>query len=130
MTAPQSRPRVVTAAFWCWVLASTMLIVGGLMAASVSIPAAYRGGGVVSALAGAGMAYLAGRTRTGDNRFRRAALALSITIVFLTSLLAVSAVLFGGFVATVTLLAVFPLAAGTVLMTRPAAASWADQEPQ
>ena len=130
MTAPQSRPRVVTAAFWCWVLASLLLIAGGMIAASVALPAVYRGAGVITAIGGAGMAYLAGRTRTGDNRFRRAALALSITIVFVTSLLAVSVVLFGGFVATVTLLAVFPLAAGTVLMTRPAALSWPDQESQ
>jgi peptidoglycan/LPS O-acetylase OafA/YrhL len=107
-----------------------MLIVGGLMAASVSIPVAYRGAGVVTALAGAGMAYLAGRTRRGDVRFRRAAIALSLTIVVLASLLGASATLLGGAVATLTLVAVFPLIAGTILIPRPAAASWADQEPQ
>jgi hypothetical protein len=124
MTAPQSRPRVVTAAFWCWVVASVLFIVGGLMAASVNIPVVYRAPGVLTALAGAGMAYVAGRTRTGDNRFRRAAIALSLTMVVLTSLLAVSAVLFGGVVATLTLFAVFPMIAGTVLITRPAAVDW------
>jgi hypothetical protein len=35
-----------------------------------------------------------------------------------------------GVVHMLTLLAVLPLIAGTVLMTRPAAASWGDQEPQ
>ena len=100
------------------------------MVASVSIPVVYRGSGALTALAGAGMAYVAGRARTGDDRFRRAAVALSMTIVVLTSLLAVSALLLGGVVAMLTLTAVFPLIAGTVLMTRPAAASWADQEPQ
>jgi len=106
------------------VVASMLLIVGGLMAASVSIPAVYRGIGVLTALSGAGMAYVAGRTRSGNTRFRRAAIALSMTIVVLASLLAVSTVLFGGVVATLTLFAVFPLIAGTVLITRPAAADW------
>ena len=51
--------------------------------------------------------------------------ALSLTIVVVVALVAVF-----GVVHILTLLAVIPLIAGTVLMTRPAAASWADQEPQ
>jgi hypothetical protein len=125
MTAPQPRPRVVTAAFWCWLAASILLIVGGLLAASISLPAVFRGAGVVTALAGAGMAFLAGRSRNGDTRFRRAALALALTIVVLVALCAVF-----GVVHVLTLVAVIPLIAGTVLMTRPAASSWVDQEPQ
>jgi len=123
MTAPQPRPRVVTAAFWCWVVAAMLLIVGGLLAASVSLPPVFRGAGAITALAGAGMAFLAGRSRGGDTRFRRAALALSLTIVVLVALLAVF-----GVVHVLTLLAILPLIAGAVLMTRPAAASWAEQE--
>jgi hypothetical protein len=125
MTAPPPRPRVVTAAFWCWVVAAVLLIVGGLLAASYALPAVFRGAGVITALAGAGMAYLAGRSRHGDTRFHRAAVALSLTIVVVVALVAVF-----GVVHILTLLAVMPLIAGTVLMTRPAAASWADQEPQ
>ena len=126
MTAPQSRPRVVTAAFWCWVVASILLIVGGLIAASVAaLPMVYRGGGVVTALAGAGMAFLAGRTRSGDTRYRRAAVALSLAIVVLVAIVSV----LGGAVHVLTLLAVLPLIAGTVLITRPAA-SPSDQGPQ
>jgi hypothetical protein len=124
MTAPQPRPRVVTAAFWCWEVAAVLLIVGGLMAATVNIPVAYRGAGVITALAGAGVAYAAGRTRNGDSRFRRAAIALSMTVVVLTSILGVAAVMLGGAVATLTLLAVLPLVAGAVLITRPSAADW------
>jgi hypothetical protein len=125
MTAPKSRPRVVTAAFWCWLVASILLIVGGLLAASVALPVVFRGAGVITALAGAGMAFLAGRSRNGDTRFRRAALALALSIVVLVALCAVF-----GVVHMLTLLGVIPLIAGTVLMTRPAAASWAGQEPQ
>jgi peptidoglycan/LPS O-acetylase OafA/YrhL len=123
MTAPPSRPRVVTAAFWCWLVASLLLIVGGLIAASIALPAIYRGAGVITAVAGAAMAYLAGRSRTGDTRFRRAAVVLSLAIVVLVALSAVF-----GVVHVLTLLAVLPLIAGTVLITRPAASS--EQEPR
>ena len=125
MTAPQSRPRVVTAAFWCWVLASLLLIAGGMIAASVALPAVYRGAGVITAIGGAGMAYLAGRSRSRDTRSPRAALTLSLTIIVLVALFAVF-----GVVHVLTLLAVLPLIAGTVLTTRPAALSWPDQESQ
>lgn len=125
MTAPQPRPRVVTAAFWCWAIASLLLIVGGLFAAFVPLPAVYRGAGVLTALAGAAMAYLAGRGRDGDTRFRRAAIVLSLTVIVLVAL---SAIL--GVVHVLTLIAVLPLIAGTVLITRPAASSSAEQEPQ
>jgi hypothetical protein len=47
-----------------------------------------------------------------------------MTIVVLTSILAVAALMLGGAVATLTLLAVLPLVAGTVLITRPSAADW------
>jgi hypothetical protein len=126
MTAPQPRPRVVTAAFWCWVGASILLIIGGLIAASLAaLPMVYRGGGVITVLAGAGMAFLAGRTRSGDTRYRRAAVALSLAIVVLVAI----ASALGGAVHLLTLLAVLPLIAGTVLITRPAA-SPSDQEPR
>ena len=114
MTAPQPRTRVVTAAFWSWLVASVMLMVGGLIAASVNLPSAYRIAAVLTILAGGGMAFLAGRVRGGDVRFRRAAVALSLTIVALVALASVF-----GPVHTVTLLAVFPLIAGAVLITRP-----------
>lgn len=126
MTAPQSRPRLVTAAFWCWVAASILLIVGGLIAASVSqLPMVYRGGGVLTAVAGVAMAFLAGRTRTGDTRYRRAAIALSMTIVVLV---AIAGVLRSA-IHVLTLVALLPLIAGTVLITRPAASS-PEQDPK
>jgi hypothetical protein len=71
-----------------------------------------------------GMAFLGGRSRTGDTRFRRAAVTLSLTIVVLVAVLAVLRI-----PSVLTLLAVIPLIAGTVLITRPAAAG-ADGEPQ
>jgi hypothetical protein len=123
MTAPQSRPRVVTAAFWCWIAASFLLVLGGLIAASLNVPVVFRGAGVIFALAGAALAFLAGRTRSGDTRFRRAALALALALVVLIALAALFQLTNG-----ITLLAVFPLVAGTVLITRPAASA-PEQEP-
>lgn len=118
MTAPAPRTRVVTAAFWCWVGASVMLIAGGLIAASwEGAPTVFRGAGVISAIAGAGVALLAGRSRAGDARYRRALIALSLTIV---GLISISAVV--GIGNVITLLAVFPLTAGAILATRPGAA--------
>ncbi len=117
MSAPSPRPRAVTAAFWCWVVASVLLIVGGLITASVSLPPVFRGAGVLVAVAGAGLAFLAGRTRNGDVRFRRAALALSLAIIVVVGLVAIL-----GVVHILTLIGLFPLIAGIVLITRPAAA--------
>jgi hypothetical protein len=108
------------------VVASLLLIVGGLIAASVAaLPAVYRGGGVITALAGAAMAFLAGRTRSGDTRYRRAAIALSLTIVVFVAIVSV----LGGAVHVLTLIAVLPLIAGTVLITRPAASSSEQESP-
>jgi peptidoglycan/LPS O-acetylase OafA/YrhL len=125
MTAPQSRPRVVTAAFWCWVVASFLLILGGLIAASLNLPVAFRGAGIILALAGGALAFLTGRTRSGDTRFRRAAIALALTLILLVALAALFRLVNG-----ITLLAMIPLIAGTVLITRPSAASTSEQEPQ
>jgi hypothetical protein len=125
MTAPQQRPRVVTAAFWCWVAASVLLVAGGLIVAAASVPPLSRGGGVITALAGAGMAFVAGRSRTGDSRFRRAGVALALAIIVMMPL-----VVMFGVVHVLTLLAVLLLVAGTVLITRPSASSTADQRDQ
>ena len=124
MTAPQSRPRVVTAAFWCWVAASFLLVLGGLIAASLDVAVIFRGAGVIFALAGGALAFLSGRSRDGDTPFRRAALALALAVVVLVALAGLFRLTNG-----ITLLAVFPLVAGAVLITRPSASS-PEQEPQ
>jgi hypothetical protein len=99
-------------------------MLGGLIAASLNVPVVFRGAGVIFALAGGALAFLAGRSRGGDTRFRRAALGLALAIVVLVALAAVLQLANG-----ITLLAVFPLVAGTVLITRPGATA-TGQEPQ
>ena len=121
--APSARPQAVTVAFWCWAAAAVLLIVGGLLTAVfIPIPV-FRGTGIIIALAGAGMAFVAGRTRLGDKRFCRAAIALSLAIVVIVGLAGVA-----GFAAYLPMLALLPLIAGTVSITRPAAQAWFDGE--
>lgn len=112
------RPLTATIGFGCWLVAAVLLMVGGLLAASADLPSLnsvlFRGSGVLTALAGLGMAFLAGRSRTGDPRFRRAAIALSLAIVVLVGL----TVAFG-VVHIVTLFAVIVLVVGTILHALP-----------
>ncbi|HEY6645596.1 MAG TPA: hypothetical protein VI217_00650 [Mycobacterium sp.] len=96
-----------------------------MIAASLNLPVAFRGAGIILALAGGGLAFLTGRTRSGDTRFRRAAIALALTLILLVALAALFRLVNG-----ITLLAVLPLIAGTVLISRPSAASPSEQEPQ
>lgn len=124
MSVPAPRPRAVNAAFWCWIAAASMLIVGGLITASFGLAAVFRGAGVLTAVAGAAIAFLAGRTRAGDIRFRRAALALSLAVIVLVALLAVL-----GVVHILTLISVFPLIAAVAMITRPAAAAFYEEKP-
>ncbi len=120
MTATEPRPRALTVAFWLLLVGAVMLICGGLIAATASIPALFRGVGIVCVVAGAMIAFLAGRVRkTGDPRFRRAALALSFVVVVLVSLVAAL-----GIVHLLALLSVLPLIVGAMLLSQPAAAGW------
>ncbi|KXW79567.1 hypothetical protein [Mycolicibacterium phlei] len=116
MSAPVPRPRVVTAAFWCWVAASVIVMTGGMITATVDYPV-FRVAGLLTILAGGAMAFLVGRVRRGaDERFRRAALALSLALVAYLVVLSVVGILFWP-----TLVAALPLFAGAILITRSSA---------
>ena len=120
----EPRPRAVTVAFWCWFVGAALLIVGGVFTVAVPIPVIFRGIGVIGAVAGVALALLAGRTRDGDRRFRRAAIALSSAIVVVVA----AQVVFGGVLNVFTVVALVPLGAGTVLIRNQAARSWFDRE--
>ena len=138
MTAPQSRPGVVTAAFWLLIGGAVLLMTGGLLAATVgfdTLRAAagpsvsdqsirdylrlYRGAGILFSLAAAALAVFAIRTRNRDPRSRRATIALGLAIVVLV---AIAAVFAGTHV--LALLSMVPVIVGTLLLGRPAAADW------
>ncbi|MDT5014496.1 MAG: hypothetical protein QOD39_656, partial [Mycobacterium sp.] len=122
MTAPQPRPRVVTAAFWCWVVASVLLVTFGLLVvfSRGDLPMLFRGAGALFALSGLGLGYLAGRARLGQSRFRRAAVALSLAVVVLLSIFALMSH------GLAWLLVMILAMVGAVLMMRPTAQHWFD----
>jgi fatty acid desaturase len=134
-----SRPRVVEIGFWVLIAGAVLLILGGLLAATVSYETArsaidvevsdaqlrsyltlYRGMGIGSVLSGGALAFLAGRSRRGDARFRRATVALALVIALLLVLLAAGL----GVGQPVMLLSLVPIAVGTIMLTRPSAAAW------
>lgn len=144
MTAAHGRPRVVAVAFWSWLAGAVLLILGGLMALTTGFDtvrraaassvtddqirtflAFYRGAGAICILLGAAVGYLAGRSRNGDKRFRRAAVAMSLAGVVL---LAVGA--FAQIVTLPSLLATIALILGAGLITRGAASAWFDEVNQ
>jgi hypothetical protein len=141
MTSAQPRPRIVEVAFWCWAVAAILLVLGGLLALTTGFgnlrghfPAEvtddqirsfltfYRGTGGVCIVLGVAIGYLAGRTRRGDKRFRRASVALSFATVVL--LLACAILL--RIVLPLAPLAAIALIAAAVSATRERATAWFD----
>ncbi|MGI9123747.1 MAG: hypothetical protein ACR2JM_03215 [Mycobacterium sp.] len=132
------RPGAVTAAFWLLMVGAVLLMVGGLMAATVSFDALreaagptvseesvrayarmYRGAGGLAFAAGLGLAVMAARTRNRDPRSRRAAMALGLAIVVVV---AIAAVFAGTYI--LVLLSLIPIIAGTLLLSRPGVVEW------
>lgn len=138
MTANRARPPAVTRAIWLLIGGAVLVAAGGLITAAVSFDTLrqvavasvpddmvrstmwlYRGVGTLFVLAAAGLVFVAVRTRSGDVRFRRASIALSLAVVVVVSL---SAVLVGTHI--LALLGVLPILLGIVLLGRPAAVAW------
>lgn len=126
MTAPQARPRIVNAGFWCWAAAAVLLVAFGLLLAFSpdALPSLFRGMGALFAAAGLGLGFLAGRARLGDARFHRAGIALSLAVVVILALFALYSR------GPVWLLIMILTMVGAVLMMRPPAREWFDTEGQ
>ena len=121
MNPPVSpRPRVVEVAYWLLALAALALIEAGLVVVftSSTIPVFFRGAGALFAVAGAALAFVAGRTRRGDARFRSATVGLALALVVLLALFS----LFSRGLAWLLIMVVVMVAA--VLLLRPAAHEW------
>ena len=121
MSAPvPARPRVVEAVFWLWLLAAISLVVLGTLMALTrgNLPPVYRGAGVLFAAAGLGLGYLAGRTRAGNARMRRAGVGLALALVVL---LALFTLMTGG---VLWLIPMILTMVGAVLVMRPSAQDW------
>jgi hypothetical protein len=140
---PAKRPRLVDVAFWCFVAGAVIMIVGGLMAATASYDGAratipttvsdervhsyltlYRGMGVGSVVVGGALAFLSGRARRGDARFRLATLGLGFAAVAVIGVFAIGV----GVAQPLILLSLLPILVGAALFTRPAARTWYEKE--
>lgn len=119
-------------AFWAWLVAAILLVLAGLILATVQLQSDQdqmrtlvwfaRGIGALYIAAGLAVGYLGGRTRRGDKRFRRAAVALSYAIVLLV---AVFALVFQIYPLPV-LVAMIALLVAAVAATRDSADAWLD----
>ncbi len=135
MTANDVRPAGVGIAVWVLVAGGVMLMVGGLLSASMSFDALrqaappavsddavrdyallYRSAGVLFCIAAAALIALAVRSRGPDPRFRRAAMALGLATVVIV---AVASVLAGTHI--LALLSLLPIIVGTLMLGRPTA---------
>lgn len=140
MTPEQPRPRIVDVAFWFWVVSSAALFLNGLAGVTQRFDAVraaakpeltdaeirnlvtyFRAWGMLCILLAAGIAFLAGRTRQGDKRYRRALIALS-----LVSVLGAIAMASTGSVGPLLLVAALSLVVANVLIIRPTAQNWFD----
>lgn len=138
MSSTDDPPGGVSTAIWVLVAGAVLLVVGGLLAATVSFDALrqaapptvsdddvrrygllYRGAGVLFAVAGVALTVLAARARQRNPRLRRSAMSLGLTIVVLVGLAAV----FAG-THILALLSLLPIVVGTLLLSRPAVVEW------
>lgn len=136
---PSDRPVLVDVAFWCFLGGAVVMIVGGLMAATASFEAArptiastvsdeqlrsfltvYRVSGLGSVVVAAALAFLAGRARRGDARFRLATLGLAFATVVVVGLLAAGI----GVAQPLVLLSLLPILVGATLLAVPSVRSW------
>jgi hypothetical protein len=121
MSAPvPARPRIVDAVFWLWLLAAISLVVLGMLMALTrgNLPPVFRGAGIMFAVAGLALGYLAGRTRAGHARMRRAAVGLALA---LGVLLALFTLMTGGVLWLIPMILTMVAA---VLIMRPSAQDW------
>lgn len=140
MTPAQPRPRIVDVAFWFWVVSAAALFLNGLAGVTQRYDAVraaakpaltdadvrnlvtyFRAWGVLCIVLAVGIAFLAGRTRRGDKRYRRALIALS-----LVSVLGAIAMASSGSVGPLLLIAALSLIVANVLIIRPTAQEWFD----
>lgn len=138
------RPRAVDIAFWLLIAGAVLLVINGLMAATLNFEGVrsaaeatvgseqmsdeklqsyitfQRGAGILSIVVGAAVGFLAGKTRKGDPRFKRATIAFAVSV----TVLVVAAAVVVKLVHLLALIAVLPIVFGALALTRPAATEW------
>jgi uncharacterized membrane protein YjgN (DUF898 family) len=123
---PLSRPRVVNAAFGCWVAADVLTAALGLLLITSPAPMFIRAAGGLLIAVGLAHGFLAGRARGGNKRFEYAGVALSLASVALLALL----LLFGASLIAIVIVATIMILtiAGSAMMQGKPAQAWFDGE--
>ncbi len=126
---PASRPRTITAAFWCWVAAGVLTAAFGMLLATQSSPGTplfVQLAGVLFVGVGLAQGYLAGRARKGQKRFARAGVGLAMaSVILLAALLLFGASILGiAIVAAIMIL----LITGSALNQRATSQQWFDAQ--
>jgi hypothetical protein len=123
--APSNRPRIVDAAFWCWLAAAVLTAVLGLLMvtqATANTPLFFRLAGALLVVVGLAQGFLAGRARKRQLRFASAGVGLAMSsVAFLAVLLLFGSSILGiVFVAVIMILMI----TGSVLIQRGSAQEW------
>lgn len=125
-SAPDSsRPRTVTAAFWCWLVAAIVTAALGMMIASFTTALFFQVAGLILIVVGLAQGYLAGRARKGSKRFASAAVGLAMASVAYLGVLLVfgGLALFGVLIVAVIMVLCIT---GSALSQRAASQQWYD----
>jgi hypothetical protein len=123
--APSNRPRIVDAAFWCWLAAAVLTAVLGLLMvtqATANTPLFFRLAGALLVVVGLAQGFVAGRARKRQLRFASAGVGLAMSsVAFLAVLL-----LFGSSILGIVVVAVIMILmiTGSVLIQRGSAQEW------
>lgn len=142
-TPATPRPRGVDIAFWLLIAGAVLLVVNGLMATTLNFETArsvadagisddklrsyltfQRSIGIFSIVIGAALGFLAGKTRKGDPRFRRATIAFAVAI----TVLVVGVAVLIKIIHLLALVAVLPIIFGTLALTRPPVVTWFNEQ--
>ncbi|PTR31244.1 hypothetical protein C8K36_101271 [Rhodococcus sp. OK519] len=129
-------PRPVSVAYWIWVLCAAVMVLLGLLAATVSVDAIrgrlgsdadafmwlLRGIGIGSVVFGVAIGFLAAPVRAGDRRLR--AVVVVLCGVFALAAVAMVAI---GVLAPVLLVVPILLSVASVLVYREGAREWFEQ---
>jgi hypothetical protein len=126
---PPARPKTVMAAFWLWLVSVVVMVFDGLVVATFEyqVPALFpRISGGILVAAGVVLGYLAGKSRNGDFRFARAAVALSMALVVFICIMLVTKTL-GLILAPVVLFLI--IATGLIVRSASASAWFEAHQP-
>jgi len=119
------RPRTVTAAFWCWIVAAVFAAAFGMLISTFTTAVVFQVAGLILVVVGLAQGFLAGRARKGSKRFASAAVGLAMAAVaYLGVLLVFAGIAPVGVLIVAVIMVLF--ITGSAMNQRPTAQQWYD----